>query len=311
MREISLIEDQARMITTFSQLVDEVKSSSNRRIAVAVAQDVDVLEALDRAKKSDLADAILVGDQKQIEQLAGEINLNLSCFEIINVKEESAAVETAVELVREGNADVLMKGLCSTALLMKGVLERDSGLRLNGLLSHLAVFEISSYHKLILMSDAALNIAPSLEEKVQICENAIAVARNMGIDVPKVAMITAVEKINPVRMPSTADAAIIAKMSQRGQIKGAIIDGPLALDNAFSQKSCEIKGIVSEVGGDADIAIVPEIETGNVFYKLMSYLAGAKTAGIIVGAKVPIVLTSRADSDETKFFSIATAVRVS
>ncbi len=299
------------MIKNFSQLVDDVKSSKNRRISVAVAQDADVLEALDKAKKSDLADAILVGNQKKIEQLARESHIELSQFDILNVIEESAAVEAAIQLVRDRKADVLMKGLCSTATLMKGVLDKDSGLRQSGLLSHVAIFEISSYHKLILMSDAALNIAPSLLEKVQICENAIAVARNLGISRPKVAMITAVEKINPAKMPATADAAIIAKMSDRGQIKGAVIDGPLALDNAFSRKSCEIKGINSEVGGDADIAIVPEIETGNVFYKLMSYLAGAKTAGIIVGARVPIVLTSRADSEETKFLSIATAARVS
>ncbi|MBN2366507.1 MAG: bifunctional enoyl-CoA hydratase/phosphate acetyltransferase [Calditrichaeota bacterium] len=299
------------MVKSFSQLVDEVKSSKNRRISVAVAQDSDVLEALEKARKSGLADAILVGKQTLIEKAARDVGVKLSPFEILNIPDEYNAVGSAIQLIRDGKADVLMKGLCSTATLMKVVLDKEWGLRDKGLLSHLAIFEISSYHKLIFMSDAALNIAPSMDEKIRIAENAISVAHRLGLQLPKVAMIAAVEKINPEKMPATVDAALIAKMSERGQIEGAIIDGPLALDNAFSKKSCEIKGIVSEVGGDADIAIAPEIETGNVFYKLMSYLAGAKTAGLIIGAKVPIVLTSRADSDEVKFLSIATAARIS
>ena len=299
------------MTGNFNQLVEQVKSSKNRMISVAVAQDLDVLQALEKAHKSDLADAILVGDQKKMEKLAKENKIRLTSFEIENIIDENEAVKKSATLIKEGKADVLMKGLCSTATLMKYVLDKENGLRQSGLLSHLAIFEIASYHKLILMSDAALNIAPTLEEKIGITENAIATAHRLGIAKPKVAMITAVEKINPSKMPATADAAIISKMADRGQIKGALVDGPLALDNAFSRKSCEVKGIVSKVGGDADIAIVPEIEAGNVFYKLMSYLAGAKSAGIIIGAKVPIVLTSRSDSDETKFLSIAAAARIS
>ncbi len=298
------------MVTSFDQLIEEVKSVPRRVISVAVAQDQDVLEALHRAQQANLASAILVGDRDKIEQLARQSQVDLSPFEIVHVTDESEAVHTAIQLIRQGKAEVLMKGLCSTATLMKAVLDRENGLRKSGLLSHLGIFEISTYHKLILMSDAALNIAPTLDEKVGITRNAIAIAHRLGIERPRVAMIAAVEKVNPGKMPATTDAAIIAKMGERGQIKGAIIDGPLAVDNAFSKKSCEVKGIRSEVGGDADIAIVPEIETGNVFYKLMSYLAGAKTAGIIIGASVPIVLTSRADSDETKFLSIATAARV-
>jgi phosphate butyryltransferase len=299
------------MITSFSKLIQQVKSSENRRISVAVAQDADILEALDKAKKAELADAILVGNQKEIEAIAKSKQVKLSQFEIKHVREEGAAVKTAIQLIRQGEADLLMKGLCSTAKLMKGVLDKDNGLRGTGLLSHLALFEIQSYPKLIFMSDAAMNIAPTLEEKISITRNAIDAAHRLNIEKPKVALITAVEKINPSKMPTTTDAAIIAKMSERGQINGAIVDGPLALDNAFSKKSCEIKGITSEVGGDADIAIVPNIESGNIFYKLMSYLAGAKTAGIIVGATIPIILTSRSDSDEVKYFSIATAARVS
>lgn len=299
------------MVRSFDQLVEEVKSSKNRTISVAVAQDLDVLQAVEKANQSNLADAILVGDQQKLEKLAKEHRIKLSSFEIENVSDETEAVKKSIRYVREKKADVLMKGLCSTATLMKHVLDKENGLRQSNLLSHLAIFEIPSYPKLIFMSDAALNIAPTLEEKIYITENAIFAAHRLGIEKPKVAIITAVEKINPGKMPATTDAAIISKMSERGQIKGAVIDGPLALDNAFSRKSCEVKGIVSEVGGDADIAIVPEIESGNIFYKLMSYLAGAKTAGMIIGASVPIVLTSRSDSEETKFLSIAAAVRVS
>jgi len=299
------------MVRSFDQLVEEVKSSKNRTISVAVAQDLDVLQAVEKANQSNLADAILVGDQQKLEKLAKEHRIKLSSFEIENVSDETEAVKKSIRYVREKKANVLMKGLCSTATLMKHVLDKENGLRQSNLLSHLAIFEIPSYPKLIFMSDAALNIAPTLEEKIYITENAIFAAHRLGIEKPKVAIITAVEKINPGKMPATTDAAIISKMSERGQIKGAVIDGPLALDNAFSRKSCEVKGIVSEVGGDADIAIVPEIESGNIFYKLMSYLAGAKTAGMIIGASVPIVLTSRSDSEETKFLSIAAAVRVS
>lgn len=298
------------MIKNFKQLVDQVKSSKNRKISVAVAQDADVLEALQRAKKANLADAILVGDHKKISRIAQENKVNIEKFEVIDIKEETKAVVVAIDLIRNGKADILMKGLCSTAILMKAVLDKEKGLRQPGLLSHLGIFEIQSYPKLILMSDGGLNILPTLDEKLKIIENAVFVAKKLGISKPKVAMITAVEKINPEKMPATADAAIIAKMSERGQFPGFIVDGPLALDNAFSKKSCQIKGIRSEVGGVTDIAIVPNIEAGNIFYKLMSYLAGARTAGIIIGAKVPIVLPSRADSDDTKFLSIATAAKI-
>ncbi|GAB4381720.1 MAG: phosphate butyryltransferase [Calditrichia bacterium] len=299
------------MVTSFQQLVNEVQSGVKHTIAVAAAQDADVLEALQKAAKENLATVILLGDQQQIEKIAKSQKINVTQHEILHCQDEEEAVRTAVQIIRQGKAEILMKGICSTAILMKAVLDKETGLRESGLLSHLAVFEIASYPKLIFMSDAALNIAPTLAEKISITQNAIAAAHRLGLQKPKVALLAAVEKINPEKMSATVDAALIAKMGERGQIKGAIIDGPLALDNAFSAKSCAVKGIVSEVGGDADIAIVPDIEAGNIFYKLMSYLAGAKTAGVILGAKVPIVLTSRADSEETKFLSIATAARIS
>ncbi len=295
----------------FNQLIDEVKSGAQHRIAVAAAQDADVLEALEKAQKSGLATAVLVGNQPEIEKIAKEKKIALRNFEIEHVAEVTAAVKRAIQLIRDGRAEVLMKGLCSTASLMKGVLDKEEGLRHGKLLSHLAVFETPYYHKLIFMSDAAINIAPSLEEKIEIAQNAISAVKKLGIDQPKVALITAVENVYPEKMPATTDAAIIAKMAERGQIGNAFIDGPLAVDNAFSKKSCEVKGIKSKVGGEADIAIVPNIESGNIFYKVLTYLGGSKTAGIVIGAKVPVVLTSRADSEESKFLSIATAMRLS
>ena len=299
------------MITNFDELIETVKKSETKVIAVAYAHDPDVMEALARAREEDLARAILIGPADKIKAAADSVRVSLDGFEIIDIEDEKKATAEAVRLVRDGDADVLMKGLCSTATLLSAVLNKEHGLRTGSLLSHLAAFEVPNYHKLIIMSDAAMNIAPSLEDKVAITENALNAARKLGIKVPKVAVIAAVEKVNATSMPCTADAAILSAMARRKQIKNAIIDGPLAVDNAFSRKSCEVKGINSPVGGDADIAITPDIEAGNCFYKIMAYLAGAKTAGIIVGARKPIVLTSRSDSDEIKFLSIVLAMQVS
>lgn len=299
------------MIRNFDELIQSVKGSQTKVIAVAYAHDPDVLEAIDKAQREDIAGGILVGPKDKIEKAAASVNVSLAPFEIVDIADEKEATRAAVALVREGKADVLMKGLCNTATILGAVLDKQAGLRDAKLLSHIAAFEIASYPKLIILSDAAMNIAPALEDKIAITENAIQVANRLGIETPKVAIIAAVEKVNPQGMPCTADAAIIATMGARGQIKNAIIDGPLAVDNAFSAHACVVKGIKSPVGGDADIVITPNIETGNCFYKVMSYLAGAKTAGIIVGARKPIVLTSRADSEETKFLSIAFAMKVS
>jgi len=299
------------MITKFDELIQTVKQSETKVIAVAYAHDPDVLGALDRAREEDLARGILVGPAGKIREAAESVGVNVGGFEVVDIADEKAATAKAVELVREGKADVLMKGLCSTSTLMSAVLNKETGLRAGGVMSHLAAFEISSYPKLIILSDAAMNIAPDLNAKISMIESSVHAARRLGIEVPKVAIIGAVEKVNPESMPCTADAAVLTQMNRRGQIKNCIIDGPLAVDNAFSKKSCEVKGIDSPVGGDADIAITPDIEAGNIFYKLMAYLAGAKTAGIIVGAKKPIVLTSRSDSEEIKFLSIVFAMQVS
>jgi len=298
------------MIRTFDEMVADVKKNPTKVVAVAYAHDPDVLEALQTAQREDIARGVLVGPKAQIEKAAASVKVSLAPFEIVDIADEKEATKAAVNLVREGQADVLMKGLCSTSTILGAVLDKQTGLRESKLLSHVAAFQVPAYHKLIIVSDVAMNIAPTLEDKVAITENAVAVAHRLGIETPKVAIIAAVEKVNPESMPCTADAAILTQMGARGQIKKAIIDGPLAVDNAFSKKACEIKGIVTPVGGDADIAITPDIEAGNVFYKVMGYLAMAKTAGIIVGARKPIVLTSRADSDETKFLSIVFAMKV-
>ncbi|MBN2431367.1 MAG: bifunctional enoyl-CoA hydratase/phosphate acetyltransferase [Acidobacteria bacterium] len=299
------------MITKFDELIQAVKRSETKVIAVAYAHDPDVLGALDRAREEDIARGILVGPAEKIRQAAESVGVSADGFEIVDIADEKAATAQAVELVREGQADVLMKGLCSTSTLMSAVLNKETGLRAGGVMSHLAAFEIPSYPKLIILSDAAMNIAPDINAKISMIESAVHAARRLGIERPKVAIIGAVEKVNPESMPCTVDASILTQMNRRGQIKNCIIDGPLAVDNAFSRKSCEVKGIDSPVGGDADIAITPDIEAGNIFYKLMAYLAGAKTAGIIVGAKKPIVLTSRSDSEEIKFLSIVFAMQVS
>jgi len=276
-----------------------------------MAQDADVLHALQAARDSGLAEAILVGSAKLLDEIAEKEQLDLSKFEIMPEEDESQCIAKAVNLVRTEKAQVLMKGLCSTAGFLKGILHKEKGLRKAAVLSHLAIIESPNYHKLFFMSDAAMNIAPGLDEKIAITENSIEAARALGYDLVKVALLAAVEKVNPAAMPSTADAAIISKMAERGQIKHALIDGPLALDNALSAKANKVKGLTSVVGGDADICIVPNIEAGNIFYKLLTILSSARVAGVILGATSPVVLTSRADTDSSKFLSIATALAIS
>ncbi len=299
------------MLKTFDALINRLENIETKKIAVAMAEDKEVLEALEDARSIGAATGILIGDKEKIERICDESEIDLAHYEIINTKEENDCVNTAVNLVRDGDAHVLMKGLCATAVFLKGILHKEKGLKASRVLSHLAVFESPNYHKLLLMSDAAMNISPVLNEKIAITQNAIYAAHALGYKRPKVAIISAVEKVNPDGMPSSAHAAIIAKMAERNQIKNAIVDGPLAIDNAISTKANEIKGLKSSVGGDADICIVPNIEAGNVFYKLLTLLGGAKVAGVVLGASSPVVLTSRADSHDAKYLSILTAIALS
>jgi phosphate butyryltransferase len=299
------------MIKTFDELLSMTSGQPAKKIVVAMAQDSDILLSLERARSEGLAEAVLVGSKTVLEKIASEKGIKLSHYDVINNEDEISCIEESVQLVRKGHAQVLMKGLCSTKLFLKGVLDKDSGLRSNSILSHLAIFESPNYKKLLMMSDAAMNIAPDLDEKIAIINNAIHAALALGYDKPKIAVLSAIEKVNASGMPSSADAAIIAKMSERGQIKNAVIDGPLALDNAIYPHANEVKNLISPVAGEADMCIVPNIESGNIFYKSLTILAKAQVAGIVLGARTPIVLTSRADSDQSKFLSIASALLIS
>jgi phosphate butyryltransferase len=295
-------------VKSFDELEHLARERPCRRLALAVAQESDSLRAVVNAAGSGIVEPVLVGDEPQIRQIAEKEDLDIGAFTLVPCEGEEAATARAVELVRDGAADLLMKGRVPTSTIMRAVLSSQSGLRGSGVLSHVTIVEIETYPKLLLMSDPGLNIAPDLKTKVSIIENAVAVAHALGIERPKVAVIAAVEKVNPGAMPATVDAALLAKMSDRDQISGCVVDGPFALDNAISPHSCEVKGIRSEVGGDADILLMPDIEAANVFYKTLAYLTAARMAAIVMGARVPLVMTSRADSDSNKYYSILSAV---
>ena len=297
------------MSRNFDELLLKLKTVNTKKVAVAVAQDEPVLEAIKEAKLQGIADAILVGNEKEIREIAEKIDMDLSQFEIIDEKDIKKAALLGVELVSKGKADMVMKGLVDTATFLRSVLNKDVGLRTGKLMSHVAVFEIEGIDRLILLTDAAFNIYPDLKAKVQIINNSVMVAKACGIDTPKVAPVCAVEVVNP-EMPSTIDASLLAKMSDRGQIKGCIVDGPLALDNAWSEEAAHHKGVTGPVAGKADILLLPNIESANVMYKTLTYTAKTKNGGILVGTSAPVILTSRADSFETKVNSIALAALV-
>ncbi len=291
-----------------ADILAAARSGGKRRVAVAAAQEHSALEAIFDARAAGIAEPILVGDAEAIRAIAAELGADLSGVRLLEEKDYAKAAAQAVALVRSGEADVLMKGVLDTSILLKAALNKEAGLNAGRLTSHVAVIESPSYHKLFIVTDAAINIAPDLQGKLDIVANAVAVARSLGVERPKVAMLAAVEKVNADRMPCTVDAALVTQMNRRGQVKDCIVDGPLALDNAISAESARIKKIVSDVAGDADILVAPDIEAGNVLYKALLDLGGAKGAGIVAGAARPIVLTSRADSRETKLASIALAV---
>ncbi|CCC57672.1 MULTISPECIES: phosphate butyryltransferase [Caloramator] len=294
------------MIKTFDQILEKVKSYPTKKIAVAVAQDEPVLEAVFEAKKMGIADAILVGDREKILECEKILGIPEDMFEIIDEKDNAKASLLAVELVSSKKAHMLMKGLVDTATFLRAVLDKERGLRTGKVLSHVAVFEVPALNRMLLLTDAAMNIAPDLKTKKEIIENAVVVAKSIGMEMPKVAVVAAVEVVNPDMQP-TIDAAVLSKMNDRGQIKGCIIDGPLAIDNALSEEAAKHKGIKSPVAGHADIILVPNIETGNAMYKTLTYTSNAKNGGILSGAAAPVILTSRADSNESKLYSIALA----
>ncbi|NLN96249.1 MAG: bifunctional enoyl-CoA hydratase/phosphate acetyltransferase [Bacteroidales bacterium] len=298
------------MLKSLSILLELAKQKGKCRVAVAAAADKHVLDALMMAKNEGFAEPILIGEKEAIKKIAQELSFDLSTIEIIDIADPFLASVEAVSLIRNKKADILMKGLVGTGPMLKAVLDKENGLRKGAVLSHVALFETQFYHKLLGVTDAAMNVAPEFDDKVSLVKNAIEVFHKLGMKEPKVAVIGAVETVNP-KMEATVHAAMLTQMNRRKQIKGCIIDGPLALDNAVSAESAQHKGIVSDVAGDVDLIITPDINSGNVLYKAMNFLGGATTAAVIMGARVPIVLTSRADSERSKLMSIALAAAIS
>lgn len=295
------------MIKNFDEVLGCAKDRGPKRLAIACAQDEDVLLAVSKAKAENIADATLVGDEAKIRKIASGLNIDLGVFEIIDIPDMAEAASEAVKMVSSGKADIVMKGLVDTSIILKAVLDKETGLRTGSVLSHAAVFSVPTYHKLLFVSDAAMNIAPDVETKAKIISNMLVLTTALDIDNPNVAVVCAKEKVSE-KMPATLDARDLVKMNEDGIIKGCVVGGPFALDNAISKEAAETKGVKHPGAGDADIILAPDIEAGNILYKSLAFLGGASSAGIILGAKAPIVLTSRADSDETKLYSIALGV---
>ena len=295
------------MIRNLSEVMEVARQRGPKTVSVACAQDADVLMAVTKAKEAGIAEAILVGDQEKIDAIASEQGLDLSSFEIIDIKDPVEASLKAVELVSSGKAQMVMKGMVDTSVILKAVLNKEIGLRTGNVLSHIAAFEVKGFDRLFLVTDAAMNIKPDLNTKKQMIENAVIVAKALDNEMPKVAVICAKEKANPA-MPDTMDAAELTAMNERGEITGCIVGGPFAIDNAVSVEAAELKGISHPVAGHADILVAPNIEGGNILYKTLGFMAFSESAAVILGAKAPIVLTSRADSDESKLNSIALGV---
>ena len=296
------------MALDFNGVLEAIKPYPKRRVAVAVGQDEAVLEAVARAEKEGVADAVLVGDQKLIEEVAKAHDISLAGIDIVHEEDTTKAALLAIGLVSKGECHIAMKGKIHTDDFLRAILDKEVGLRTKRLLSHSFILEVERPKRhLVFVTDGAMNIAPDFEQKAQIATNAISLARLFGIEQPKVAALAGVELVNP-KMQATQDAAILALMSYRGQFEQGIVEGPLALDIAVSEEAARVKGVKNAVAGKADILLVPTLECGNILAKAFSHLAGGRTAGLVLGAKAPIVLTSRADSSEAKFLSIACAV---
>ena len=292
------------MITDFEKLLQRAKMQSTMKLAIAAAQDEEVLMAVDEAHRLGIAEPILVGDGSLVKELADRLKIDIAKFELIDAPDPKEAARQAVALVSSGRAQFVMKGILGTADLLKAVLDKEIGLRGKNLLSHVMVYKVPAYHKLIFLTDGGMNIAPTLEEKRQIIENAIQVCTAMGLEQPKVAALTAVEKVSD-KMQATVDAAILREMSDAGDFGSAIVDGPLSFDLAFSKEAAKHKGVESPVAGETDVLLVPTIEVGNGIGKCMTYFASSQSAGVVMGAKAPIVLVSRADTHQAKLYSIA------
>ena len=293
-------------LKNLDSFIEIAKTKPDKIIAVAAGEDDNVLQAVAAAKNEGIASAIIVGDIDKIKKISDEEGIDISDYEIIEEKIPAVSAKKAVSLIRDKKAHILMKGMVGTADFLRAVLNKENGLREGALLSHIGFFELDTYPKVLGLTDAAQNIAPDLNEKVEILKNSINAFHRFGIENPKIGLLAAVEVVNP-KMEATIHAALISMMNKRGQIKGATIDGPLAFDNIVSKEAAEHKGILSPVAGDADLIMAPEIETANALYKSFTYFAKGTVAAIILGAAAPIVLTSRADTDRSKLMSIALA----
>jgi phosphate butyryltransferase len=294
------------MLANFEALLNESKKQPKKILAVAAAEDEAVISAIYNGVKEGIIEPLFIGNKSKIEEYCKILNFDISKFKLIPENDPAESARIAVQLVKERKAELLMKGFVSTAALLKAILDKEKGIRKSPVLSHVALFQTIYYHKILGLTDAAMNIAPTVEEKISLIANATEVFRKLGCSVPKVALVCPVETVN-TKIESTQHAAILATMNRRGQIKGCIVDGPLALDNAVSKEAAEHKGIVSDVAGDSDLLVVHDLDAGNVLYKSIIFLGGAKTAAVVVGATVPVVLTSRADTEESKLYSIALA----
>jgi len=298
------------LLLSFDALKEKVKARAQKRvIAVAAAADTAALAAIADAEKELGVDYVLIGDKAAILAEADSVGFAVSHTKIIEADSDETAAETAVGLVREGRADILMKGKLQTGALLKAVVDKSAGIRQGGLMSHVAVLESPFYHKLIFVTDGGMVTAPGLEQKRGIAENAVRFLHQLGYETPKVAALTAVEVVND-KMPETVDAAALAQLQRDGEMMGCIIDGPLSIDLAVSAESAKIKGFASDVAGDADIFLAPDIAAGNIMAKTLIYLGGAKMAGCVLGAKAPIILVSRGASAEEKMLSILLTMAV-
>ncbi len=294
------------MFRRLEELVDLAAEQAPTRVAVAAAANKLVLQSVQRAVTQGLVVPLLIGREEEIRAEAEAIGWDLEGVQIVPTETNKAAATVAVDLVRRGDAQVLMKGYLHTDEMLGAVLRQDTGLRTDRLLSHVFVLEVPTYHKLLLITDAAINISPGIAHKAAITQNAVDLARKLGVEEVKVAALSSIETINP-NIPSTVHAACLSKMAERGQIKGAIVDGPLAFDNAISAEAARDKGINSPVSGDVDVVVVPDLDSGNILSKNLEYLASAKMAGIVMGATAPVVLTSRSDPPRARVYSLALA----
>lgn len=297
------------MFRNLDVLVAAARTGKPVPIAVAAGHDPDVIEALRQASQMNLAEGILVGNADKIRPMAAGAGWTLRDDQVIHEPDDLVAARKAIGLVREGKAGLLMKGKISTANLVRAILDRETGLRTGRHLSQVIVFQVPGFDRLMIMTDAAINIAPNLEQKAEICRNAIEVAHAIGIEKPNVALLCALEFVNP-EMPATLDAAALTMMNRRGQITGAYLEGPIAMDVPLSKFAADRKGISTPLAQNTDVFIAPDIEAANILYRAILYFAGGESGGIVVGARVPLILLSRAETPATKIHSIAIGILV-